>query len=245
MKNTKNSPVISVVIPAYNEEKLIEKCLVALKKQDAKFSYEIIVVNGPSTDQTRAIAQEYADVVVNQTGIGIGQARNQGCKLAQGEILVMTDADVFAPPNWLTRIYDFFRENKYVIALAGPYNFIDADTLNRASRIVRPIAKEIHKAITGTIPFSGTNMAIRKDAYFMAGEFDPEITGLEDIELGMRLAKVGKSVYLENLVVKTTDRRFKHPTRHFMTTLLPAYIKRTVFKTKDDKAIWKPVQVSK
>lgn len=245
MKNIKNNPIISVVIPAYNEEKLIAKCLRALKKQDFKLSYEIIIVNGPSTDQTQAIAEKYTNLVISQTGIGIGQARNQGCKLAIGEILAITDADVFVPPDWLTRIYSYFKENKYVIAITGPYNFIDSDKLNKTSRIVRPIVKEIHQTITGTIPLSGTNMAIRKDAYFMAGEFDSQITGLEDVELGMRLAEVGKLVYLDNLVVKTTDRRYKHPFKHFMTTFLPAYIKRTIFKTKDDRVIWEPVKSSR
>lgn len=213
-----------------------------MSDQDFKQTYEVIVVNGPSTDQTKKIAKQYANLVVDQTGLGIGQARNQGCKLAQGKILAITDADVFVPKNWLTSIDQYFRHYKYIVAITGPYQFINADRLNRASKIVRPIAKEIHEVITGTIPLSGTNTAIRKDAYYMAGEFDPEITGLEDIELGTRLSAIGKIVYLDNLIVKTTDRRFRHPSRHFMTTFLPAYFKRTVLKTKDHKVIWKPVK---
>lgn len=238
MKKTK--PVISVVIPAYNEEKLIKKCLSRLREQDFHLPYEIIIVNGPSVDRTRQIAAQYADLVIDQSGLGIGQARSQGCALAQGEILAITDADVVVPPNWLTRIYQYFRRHKYIIALTGPYRFVNSAKLNQ-QLIVRDVAFELHESLTGAVALSGTNMAVRTDAYLEVGGFDPEITGLEDVELGLRLSKIGKAVYLKNLYVETTDRRFKHPTRHVLGTLLPAYIKRTILKNKDKKVIWKPI----
>lgn len=233
---------ISVVLPAYNEEILIEKCLKNLQNQDFKLPYEIIVVNGPSGDKTKEIALKYTDRVVDQKGIGIGQARKQGCDLAIGEILAITDADVFVPSNWLTSIYEYFSKHKYIVAITGPYRFINSKRLNKMLKFALPIARDIHAAVADTIPLSGTNTAIRKDAYDTVGGFDEQITGLEDVELGIRLSKIGKVDFVKNIVVKTTDRRYKNPSKHIMTTLLPAYIKRTVLKTKDNKVIWKPIE---
>jgi len=237
-----SKPYISVIIPAYNEEKLITYCLKNLKNQNFNHPYEIIVVNGPSTDKTNTIAKNYAHTVVQQTGIGIGQARQQGCQLAKGKILAITDADVFVPPNWLSKIYNYFLKHPRVIAITGPYEFVHSGNLNKASKIVRPIIKELHQFISDTVPLSGTNSAFKKSAYFKAGGFDPEITGLEDVELGIRLSKIGQVVYLSSLVVKTTDRRFRQPGKHILTTLLPTYIKRIVLKKKDKRVIWKPLK---
>ena len=245
MKNKANltpHPAISVVLPAYNEERLIEKCLTHLVQQDFHEPFEIIVVNGPSTDQTRKIAEKYADLVIDQTGIGIGQARYQGCKQAKGELLAITDADVFVPKNWLSTVAAFFMEHPKVVALTGPYRFVDSEPLNRAAKITRPIGNAFHILLTGGAPLSGTNTAMQREAYFNAGEFDPQITGLEDVELGTRLIKLGQIAYLPNLVVETTQRRYKKPLQHIFTTLLPAYFKRMVLKTKDKKVIWKKIE---
>lgn len=233
---------ISVVIPAYNDAKLLKKCLQALKKQDFSLPYELIVVNGPSHDNTKEIALRYADVVIDQSKIGIGQARNEGCAEAQSKIIAITDADVIVPKYWLSRIYQYFKKYKYVIALTGPYRFINSEKLNNSAKVARIFAKEFHRILTDSSPLSGTNMAVRRDAYMAVGGFDPEITGLEDVELGMRLSKIGKIIYVEDLLVKTTDRRFRHPVQHVLTKLIPTYFKRTVLRTKDSKVIWKPTK---
>lgn len=241
-KKTRQEPVISVIMPAFNEELHIEKSLRRLREQNFSKPYEIIVVNGPSTDRTKEIAEKYANIVVDQTGFGIGQARHQGCRLASGQILAMTDADVFVPANWLTLIDNFFHQNPEAVAVTGPYQFINSDHLNRAARIVRPVATALHTWVAGGAPLSGTNTAVRNKAYYEAGEFDPEITGLEDVELGNRLLKIGKVVYAADLVVETTDRRYRKPLQHIFTTALPAYVKRMIFKTKDKKVIWEKVE---
>ena len=68
--------MISVVIPSFNEEERIERCLASLVKQDfPRNEYEIIVVDGGSKDRTREIAEKYADVVFIQTSPKVGGAR--------------------------------------------------------------------------------------------------------------------------------------------------------------------------
>ena len=81
----KSSPAISVIIPALNEEKYIGNVLDALRKQTFK-DFEIIVVDGNSTDRTREIAKKSAKVIIEKRP-RIGLARNTGAKLAKADLL--------------------------------------------------------------------------------------------------------------------------------------------------------------
>lgn len=88
---------ISIVIPAYNEEKHIEKCVVGLLNQDYP-DKEIIVIDDGSTDKTQEILQKFSQkqqiIFLKQNHLGPGCARNLGAAFAGGEILVFVDADM-------------------------------------------------------------------------------------------------------------------------------------------------------
>lgn len=236
-------PQVSVVIPAYNEEKLLPVCLQNLRRQGFKGSWEIIVVNGPSTDNTQKIAESLADKVIRVGRPGIGLARKMGCKAAKAPIIAVTDADVFVPPNWLSRITEFFRMHPEVMAISGPYIFMNNMFLNILSLIVRPIALVINLLTTGVVPMSGNNSAFRKKAYDLAGGYDSKITALEDVELAMRLKTIGKIAYLPTLIVKTTDRRFRSRVlSHFFGSLMPAFIRRLKRQKDTGLNLWPAVR---
>lgn len=86
-------PLVSVIVPVFNEEKYLEFCLSSLKKQSWKKT-ELIVVDDGSTDGSIKIAQKYADLVLQQNHQGPGAARNFGAKNSKGEILVFVDGDM-------------------------------------------------------------------------------------------------------------------------------------------------------
>ncbi|MFH0875476.1 MAG: glycosyltransferase family 2 protein, partial [archaeon] len=90
MKN--NIPLISVIIPAYNEEKCITECLNSLKNQQFK-DFELIVIDNNSKDSTSKIAKQYTKKVFLCKEQGISSARNFGAKKAKGKILCFIDAD--------------------------------------------------------------------------------------------------------------------------------------------------------
>ncbi|HEX8932548.1 MAG TPA: glycosyltransferase family A protein, partial [Patescibacteria group bacterium] len=98
---------ISVIIPAYNEEKYIGACIESLLKQN-RLPDEIIVVNNNSTDQTAAIASQYPVKVINEKEQGITPARNRGLNEAQYDIIARTDADTILPPDWIEKIKKHF-----------------------------------------------------------------------------------------------------------------------------------------
>jgi len=86
--------MISVIVPTYNEEKNIERCLKSLENQTIpRNKFEVIIVDGQSKDRTVEIAKKYADKVIQQKSKGVGGARNDGVEIARGNIIAVTDAD--------------------------------------------------------------------------------------------------------------------------------------------------------
>lgn len=100
---------VSVVIPAYNEEKLIERCLASLQAQTVA-PYEIIVIDNNSHDATAAIAKSHGAIVAAETAQGIAWARDAGFNRASGDIIARLDADCIAPPQWVEIITNYYQK---------------------------------------------------------------------------------------------------------------------------------------
>jgi glycosyltransferase involved in cell wall biosynthesis len=127
--------MISVIVPTYNEEAGITACLKSLCSQTlARDEYEIIVVDGNSSDRTRELTKEYADEVFIQTSKKVGGARNDGVMRAKGDIVATTDADCIIPPDWLEVIKKDF-EKKDIVQLYGTVYPIEDGIKNRLSLI--------------------------------------------------------------------------------------------------------------
>src|SRR5438045_2121373 len=114
--------MISVVIPAYNEEKLIGTCLDSLAAQVTSKKFEIIVVNNNSTDKTTEIIKHHSRNlnvrVVDERRKGRGIARATGFRNAKGLIIFSTDSDAIVPHDWIEETLRYF-ENPRVIAVTG------------------------------------------------------------------------------------------------------------------------------
>jgi glycosyltransferase involved in cell wall biosynthesis len=95
---------ISVVIPAFNEEKYIERCLKSLQRQQFGGNYEVIVSDDSSTDGTVKIAEKLADRVIAHPKTTISQGRQVGAEASKYDVIAFTDADTFIPPNWLSSL---------------------------------------------------------------------------------------------------------------------------------------------
>ena len=100
------SAMVSVVVPACDRPDDLRRCLVSLLAQRSPRSIEIIVVdNRPARGTARAVAREFPGVaVVEESRPGLSYARNAGFAAARGAILVATDDDVVAPPDWIERL---------------------------------------------------------------------------------------------------------------------------------------------
>ncbi|MFX1293306.1 MAG: glycosyltransferase, partial [Promethearchaeota archaeon] len=113
-------PRISVVIPSYNEEKNIQRTLLKLNHQTIpRADYEIIIVDGNSTDKTREIAEAMGAKIIMQKREGVGGARNDGFLAAKADFVATTDADCIVPNQWLEIFLEDF-QNPRVVAVTGP-----------------------------------------------------------------------------------------------------------------------------
>ena len=86
-------PKVSVIIPTYNSERTIEKCLKSIKKQSYQ-NVEVILVDGGSTDNTINISRKYDTVIYEKLGSGMAEATNYGVDKSQGKYIYRVDSDV-------------------------------------------------------------------------------------------------------------------------------------------------------
>ena len=109
-KFAKIEPKVSIIVPAYNAENYIEKCILSLTKQTLK-EIEIIVVNDGSIDNTSSILSAIANKdsrikIINQENKKQGAARNRGLEIAQGEYIIFVDSDDEIELNYCEELYN-------------------------------------------------------------------------------------------------------------------------------------------
>lgn len=196
---------ISVVIPAHNEERYIKRTLESIQKQTHK-PYEVIVVDNNSTDKTGGIAKKMGVKVLYEKNKGCGFARKAGFEAAKGDIIATTDADSILPAYWIYRINKAFLKDPDAIAVGGPYRF-DTNKYRIIQKIVAGIWVFFDKILNAGNNLPGVNMAVKKNAYKETGGFKKNLN-FEDLDLSLRLKKHGKVIFLKNLVVLTSFRRY-------------------------------------
>ena len=212
--NKKNNNMISIVIPAYNEEDNIGYCLNAFLNQTAKEQFEIILVDNASSDKTSEIAKTFADKLnVNVLGDpikGRGHARYTGFKNSSGEIILSSDADTIVPNDWIEKLSSALYNNPEVVAVTTTCRIIDCDEkTNKRFNYFQPLAMKIYRFLFGYYWLSGFSFGIKKEAYIKSGGFNPNLNAQEDIDLSLKVSKIGKIIFLPDVSVIFSGRRFK------------------------------------
>jgi cellulose synthase/poly-beta-1,6-N-acetylglucosamine synthase-like glycosyltransferase len=199
--------MISVVIPAYNEEKRIGRSLSALTSQTVpREMYEIIVVDGGSQDQTRDIAADYADRVFIQESERVAGARNDGFNRSRYDLVATTDADSVVAPNWVESVIRSFSDPEVVLSF-GPVTSIDETPENRRySLLFNGLMR--FGAMTGLYYYTlGCNTAFRKEPLKKVGMYRILDAG-EDLEIAVRMRKMGKIEFAPDMRVGFDFRRY-------------------------------------
>lgn len=193
----------SVIVPALNEEKRIEKCLKSIKAQDFAGKYEVIVCDGNSEDRTREIAKKYA-VVVKEKNRTIAWERNTGAKNAKGKFLAFIDSDSIADKNWLKELETAYKKG----AKAVYGNVYSSDFDKSLSKIAMPLFLNFFHLIRMDSPI-GSNVSIERKTFEQLKGFDTRLITAEDIDLFRRIRKKGKVVYWPKAFVYASARRTK------------------------------------
>jgi glycosyltransferase involved in cell wall biosynthesis len=183
-------PQVSVIVPAYNGAATVGDCLLALLEQQTQRSYEIILVDDGSSDDTAHEVAAFAPRVrlVRQQHAGAAAARNRGVSAAQGDILLFTDADCEPTPGWVESLAG---------ALEGADGAKGTYRTRQRSVVARWVQAEYESkyrrmAQRPTIDFIDTySAAYRRGVFEAAGGFDEALQVDEDQELSFRLAEAG------------------------------------------------------
>jgi glycosyltransferase involved in cell wall biosynthesis len=196
------APTVSIVIPAYNEEAKLERCLRAAINQTVP-AMEIIVVDNLSTDATNHIAKRLAREhpaagirVIEQTAEqGITPTRNAGFAAARGEVIGRIDADSIIAPDWIARVLAALTPT--IAAVTGPVTYYDLP-FRSAQGMSDDIARRTLRRLGKAYPFLfGCNMAIRASAWRAIEQhtcLDHEDLLHEDIDLAVHLHDAGHLV---------------------------------------------------
>jgi peptidoglycan-N-acetylglucosamine deacetylase len=205
--------MISVVIPAYNEEKYIRACLESLQQQDYTGDYEVIVADNGSQDQTRKIALGLGAKVVDCPKKGVCFARQAGADFAQGEIIVQADADTLYPGWWLKRIHRQFKSHPRVIAVAGSFIYSNPPWWAGFEYFLRVFFGFLSNVVFGRpLIISGANFAFYKEALMQIGGYHQEAYSSDQLDISSRLRSVGKIFYDGRSYCATSNRSVAKPT---------------------------------
>ncbi len=175
----------TVVIPALNEEEFIGDCLRSIRAQTLPPA-EIIVVDNGSTDRTVEIARKFADLVLILPGLSLWEMKQRGVEAAKSPIVVTTDADTVAPPEWLEKLLRHFSDPN-VVAVGGPVGALEPSTVS--DLYTRGLS-----AIAQAGLLYDANMAFRRDVMLRSGGYARLKRGW-DWELSARLSRYGRVVY--------------------------------------------------
>lgn len=202
-------PAISVVIPAFNEEKYLPACLESFKKQTFT-DFEIVVVDNNSTDKTVQITKQFGARVVKETTQGMTPARERGFRAAKAEIIARTDADTIVTPNWLEVIYKTFKKYPRVVATTGPLLSPSRKIPNKiTSTYSYVISAKLGKLISGHPYLLGPNMAVRKSAWRKIKVHTDDTKVHEDIDLSCHIASIGEILWQPQMKVIFSFRRIE------------------------------------
>jgi len=173
-----STPFVSIVVCAFNEEKILRKCLEGLASQTYPAErYEILVIDDESTDRTFTIAEEcilsrkaclpYMKLVSIEHG-GLSVARNAGIRLSRGEIIAFIDGDAVPDRRWLEELVKPFLEGADYVG--GRINLLNTD-----SWFATFLQRTRHRQFFGPYIFNdqciGCNMAFRKHVFDAVGGF--------------------------------------------------------------------------
>ena len=196
-----SEPKISVIIPVRNAADKIEKCLEAVFSQSTK-PYEVIIVDGRSTDDTVEKARKFPVKVFFQDYGACGAARQIGLQNAEGEYTAFTDADCIPSKDWLRSLLAELGDN--IVGVGGRIENIGEGRWTRSINLAfatflgsgRSIQGRTFKTKKFVKSVSASNSMYRKSDLVKIGGFNPDLSGADEIELNARLLKVGKLLYV-------------------------------------------------
>lgn len=199
MTKTKTRAKVSIIIPAFNEEKFLPLCLQAIAMVDwPKEQLEVIVVDNGSIDRTIQIAESFNAVVLQNHEKNVSGLRNLGAQHATGDILAFVDADCIVSEDWLICSEPYF-DQKDLAAWGGPPDIPEQSTwVQKAWFLVRQKQEKI-QAVEW---LESMNLFVRKAIFLKVFGFDEALVTCEDVDFSYRISKFGRIIADQSIHVR-------------------------------------------
>jgi glycosyltransferase involved in cell wall biosynthesis len=213
----RGNPEVSIVIPAYNEEKNILQTLMSLSNNDTKYSVEIIVVNNNSKDNTEAIVKATGVNCITELKQGITAARTAGLMNAKGKYILNADADTIYPKDWVQLMIQPL-ENDEIALTYGTFAFIPVGKTGRVTYFFYEYFADCIRIINAyrkdeAVNVYGFNSAYRREQGIKVDGYQHPPGSNEDGYLALKLRNqgYGKLYKVNNIkaLAWTTDRRIQ------------------------------------
>lgn len=207
---TEKPLTLSIVIPAYNEERYIKRCLDAIAAQTVEPD-EVIVVDNNSTDSTAEIAKHYAFVkLLHEPKQGIAYARNRGFNEVSKVIIGRIDADTVLPIDWVEQIKLFYEDPDHAeTAVTGGCRFYNLHTGGLTARFYTLLVYRINRLLLGYYFPWGSNSAFPVELWRNVRDQTHDRADIhEDLDLGIHFARNGfNTFYMSRLRVGAAAKR--------------------------------------
>ena len=210
--------MISVIIPAHNEETWIANCIrsVQIAADRVKQDVEIIVSINACTDNTEGVARELGAIIVEESERCVAKVRNRGLATATGEILVTLDADSTLSPNYLAEVERLMATGRY---LAGA-GLMVTDRLGLATILLGIVL--VFPALM-LMRFSGGMFWMSREAYLATGGFDEQYLTGEDFHFWRALRSLARQQHkrfgmIWRAYIRTSARKMDELGTWFMLT---------------------------
>ncbi|WP_121357603.1 glycosyltransferase [Flavisolibacter nicotianae] len=214
------TPKVSVLVPAYNEEKYILKTLEALQQQDYT-NCEVLIINNASTDRTAEVVRSFIYRnhltfkfrLLNEGRQGTQFARECGRKNATGVIIAQLDADCLPSPNWISNGVKLLQQ-KGIAAVAGPYDYFDGKFLVRTLTyfsqllVLQPLNTIVQVFRKGGVVIGG-NVFIHAAILERAGGYNTALCFYgDDVDIALKVSRYGHILFTRKITVKSSSRRY-------------------------------------
>lgn len=180
-------PKLSIILPTFNRATVLGRALTALLRQTAEpASYEVVVIDNNSSDNTAAVAASFTDPrirLLSEPRQGLSYARNAGVDAARGEMVAFTDDDVEAAPDWVETILDLLARDSEIDGVGG--RVLPVWECGRPQWLTRehwaPLGLQDHGHAPTTfdrqhpIGLIGANVAFRRGVFDRIGAFSPAV----------------------------------------------------------------------
>ncbi len=191
----KNTPLVSILLPAYNTEKYIEESIQSVLRQSFS-NFELIILNDGSTDRTQSIIDRYASlddriVPIIQKNIGLVSTLNKGIELANGKFIARIDGDDPWMNEKLSEQVEALESDDSLVLIGGGFEVIDEHGYYIETIFPPTQDSDLRRSLMLRNVFGHAGVVMRTSAVKKAGGYRSDFGPTEDYDLWIRLSDLG------------------------------------------------------